>query len=595
MKKLLFLLPLMLPILCYSQFVEDFSDGNFTHQPTWIGMTDKFVVNDENQLQSNATEQGKIALSTRSNVFDDAVWEFWVKIGYNPSGSNYASVYLISDRVDVTKECFGYYVQIGNTKDEISLYRQEGSRKTKIIDGKDKVTNLSAVAVKVRVTRSRDGAFALYRKLEKDDDFVKEGDVVDNKIVGSKYFSILVSNTKTTGKKFFFDDIKVEGKGVADKIPPVWTKLSIEEPNSLLLEFSEEIDFSSATFGVDQGIGSPRKMLPSEDKMSIRLSFEKNFEKHKVYTVTANNIKDLSANLLQNSQKQIGLTDLLAVGDIIINEILPDPHTGKPEYFEIYNTSDKVLELSTVSYGVRKSDGTYTPTAMLPRGTYIFPKKYLAVTPDATTLRQTYSPPSDAHIITVEKWTSLNNHSATLVLAAKTDSTLYDQVTYDTDWHHAMINNPKGVALERINATLPSNDESSWHSAASDVHYGTPGYKNSQQTDIVEDKSIEKIVWTTPSYFSPNNDGIDDICFIHYKTPTQGYTANISIFTPAGQKLTTLADNQLIGKEGFITWDGNTDRGQNVNAGIYVLYFEIINVNTGDKKIEKIPIVVSIR
>lgn len=595
MKKLLLFTLILCSMTTYAQFVDDFSDGNFTHQPTWLGMSDRFVVNAQGQLQSNSTQQERYCLSTRSEAFDDAVWEFWVKMELNPSSRNYVAVYLIADRIDVTKECFGYYVQIGNTKDEISLYRQEGSRKTKIIDGKDKVTDHSPVLVNVRVTRSKDGTFTLYRKLGKEETYVKEGEVVDNKVVGSKYFSLLVSNSKTTGKKYYFDDIKVSGQKVADVVPPVWTTLSIEEPNGLYLGFSEEIDFADATFEVDNDMGRPTEVVPSADKMSVKLAFAQHFAKDKLYTVTASGVKDMAGNPLQQTQKKIGFPSELLVGDIIINEILPDPQKGVPEYFEIYNTSDKVLELSDVSYGVRKSDSTYARAGMLPRGTYIFPKGYLAVSPDATTLRQAYHTPTDAHIITVEKWAALNNSTATLVLAAQTDSILYDQVTYDTKWHHVMINNPKGVALERINATLPSNAPSSWHSAASEVNYGTPGYQNSQQATITTDQPAEKIVWITPPYFSPDNDGIDDVCFIHYKTPTQGYTANITIFTPSGLKLATLADNQLLGKEGFVTWDGTTDRQQNVNAGVYVLYFEIINVNTGDKKVEKIPIVVSVR
>jgi len=48
-----------------------------------------------------------------------------------------------------------------------------------------------------------------------------------------------------------------------------------------------------------------------------------------------------------------------------------------------------------------------------------------------------------------------------------------------------------GVALERINPDVSSNDENNWHSAAESVGFGTPGYKNSQfVSNIITDDNI---------------------------------------------------------------------------------------------------------
>ena len=200
MKKSLIILIILLPFYAFSQINETFSDGNFTQNPVWTGTTENFKVNTIFQLQSQAATTSKSYLSTPSEAFEDAVWEFWVKIAYTTSSSNYASVYLTSDRADVTGDCYGYYVQIGNTNDEISLYRQEGATKTKIIDGTDKLIDVNPVEVRVKVTRDKSGKFTLYRKLPADADFILEGEeAVDNKVQGSKYFGVLYSNSSKPG------------------------------------------------------------------------------------------------------------------------------------------------------------------------------------------------------------------------------------------------------------------------------------------------------------------------------------------------------------------------------------------------------------
>ena len=192
-------------------------------------------------------------------------------------------------------------------------------------------------------------------------------------------------------------------------------------------------------------------------------------------------------------------------------------------------------------------------------------------------------------------WSSLNNEKATLVLCNAAKDTVFDEVTYDVKWHHVLIKNPKGVALERINPDLPVQNADSWHSAASNVNYGTPGYQNSQFRTLETTENTETFVWVEPAAFSPDNDGTDDICVVKFKPETNGYLANALILNAAGVKIRELANNILLQPDGFIVWDGKTDKGLNVNPGIYVLYFEIFNPETASKMAKKLPIAVSYR
>lgn len=599
MRKSVVFLSFFIPFLVFSQntinWKEDFSDGNFTTNPTWSGMSDNFLVNTSFQLQSKAATTSKSYLTTPSEVFENAVWEFWVKINYNPTSSNYASVYIIADRADISNEVYGYYVQIGNTADEISLYVQEGTKKTKIIDGTDGRTNSNPVEVRVKVIRDKDGNFMLYSKLPSETDYYSEGSVQDVKIAGSKYFGLLYSNSSLTGNAYFFDDIVVSGEKFLDIVPPVWTNLTLLEPDKLILTFSEPVDLSSAVFQVDNGVGTPSGVVISSDLYSVQLTFPVSFEKGIIYTVDVLNVKDLAGNPLGNTQKQVGIVEKIDFGDIVINEILFEPAVDVPEYFEIYNTSAKVLDLSKLSFGTRKTDGSYAPSNFFPSKTLLLPRQYLALTLNPDIIRTTYQTPDTANILSVSKWSTLSNTSASFLIANQSGDSIYDEVRYDVKWHHPLIRNTQGVSLEKINPALPSQSPESWHSAASEMHYGTPGYRNSQYRKLVSETSSEKWVWTEPEVFTPDNDGTDDICFIRYKIDAAGFTANVTVFNSVGVKVKQIASNTLLATDGFLTWDGKTDRGLNVNPGIYVLYFEMININSGVKKTEKLPLVVSFR
>ena len=599
MRKSVVFLSFFIPFLVFSQntinWKEDFSDGNFTTNPTWSGMSDNFLVNTSFQLQSKAATTSKSYLTTPSEVFENAVWEFWVKINYNPTSSNYASVYIIADRADISNEVYGYYVQIGNTADEISLYVQEGTKKTKIIDGTDGRTNSNPVEVRVKVIRDKDGNFMLYSKLPSETDYYSEGSVQDVKIAGSKYFGLLYSNSSLTGNAYFFDDIVVSGEKFLDIVPPVWTNLTLLEPDKLILTFSEPVDLSSAVFQVDNGVGTPSGVVISSDLYSVQLTFPVSFEKGIIYTVDVLNVKDLAGNPLGNTQKQVGIVEKIDFGDIVINEILFEPAVDVPEYFEIYNTSAKVLDLSKLSFGTRKTDGSYAPSNFFPFKTLLLPRQYLALTLNPDIIRTTYQTPDTANILSASKWSTLSNTSASFLIANQSGDSIYDEVRYDVKWHHPLIRNTQGVSLEKINPALPSQSPESWHSAASEMHYGTPGYRNSQYREPATETNTEKWVWTEPEVFTPDNDGTDDICFIRYKIDAAGFTANVTVFNSVGVKVKQIASNTLLATDGFLTWDGKTDRGLNVNPGIYVLYFEMININSGVKKTEKLPLVVSFR
>lgn len=592
MKNLGLFLIIILPFFCFGQVNESFLDGNFINNPFWSGTTANFIVNSSLQLQSNAGSTSTSFLFTASEAFVDAEWECWVKINYTTSSSNYSSIYIVSDRNDISEGCNGYYVQIGGTNDEVSLFVQEGTKKTKIIDGADKRTDGNPVELRIKVTRDTDGNMKLYSKLSTELDFLLEGTVQNNIVQESKYFGLLFSNTSTTGSAYYFDDISVTGNKATDYEAPQWTGLEILPPDKLKLDFSEKMDFSNFALSVDKEIGSPTSQNVSDDNMSVILVFNHEFEKGKAYNIEVSGLKDLAGNILLETLRSIGIVEVTEYGDLIINEIMFENPLNSLEYLEIYNTSDKVLDVSGLIFTTRKTDGSLNTGNKIPLETLLFPHQYIAVCENVDSVRNYHQVPAESNIISTS-WSTLNNESATVVLCNAGKDTIFDELMYNVKWHNVLVKNQKGVALEKINPLLPTQSAESWHSAASEVNYGTPGYKNSQFRELNSEINTEKNVWIDPEAFSPDNDGTNDICFIHYSTDSPGYVANLLILTPNGNKVYTLVTNGLLSTEGFFTWNGITDSGKNVNVGIYVLYFEMFNPSTGERKQIKLPIVIS--
>ncbi|MCU0403528.1 MAG: hypothetical protein MUE99_03185, partial [Chitinophagaceae bacterium] len=111
----------------WGQVSDNFSDGNFTSDPLWTGNTTDWIVNTELQLQSNNTvANSNFYLSTANAKATAAQWDFWVRLAFNPSGSNFVDVYLTASNSNITlANTTGYFVRLGDTPDEVSLYRKD--------------------------------------------------------------------------------------------------------------------------------------------------------------------------------------------------------------------------------------------------------------------------------------------------------------------------------------------------------------------------------------------------------------------------------------------------------------------------------------
>ena len=128
-----FIIILLVNFQLYGQFSDNFDQGNFD---TWQGDSNKFEINNDNQLQLNDTEAGQSALYHNVTFTDSLIWNFDIKLRFSPSGGNNAKVLLAVDNPDLSK-ANGYILRLGQSgsDDAIDLIQLINGTETLIASG----------------------------------------------------------------------------------------------------------------------------------------------------------------------------------------------------------------------------------------------------------------------------------------------------------------------------------------------------------------------------------------------------------------------------------------------------------------------------
>lgn len=839
---------ILTPFIIFSQFQDDFSDGDFTINPVWQGDTDSFEVQN-NRLHLNApANSSESYLVTNSNGAVSGEWEFNVELAFNPSSSNKAQVYLMSDSSNLKGNLHGYFVMIGNTDDEISLYKQSNSSKTKIINGIDGYTNVDTVRVKVKVTRDAFGTFELFADTSAaQNNYISQGSVFDDTYLSSSYFGVFCDYTSTRSDKFWFDDFNVNTQVFIDIVPPSLVNYSITSLNEITLNFSENLDslfaiqqvnytlnntnnplnvnylndivnvgfaqnfinntnyslhilakdlsgnnldttvtftindntpyqaaiiteiyadespsfgmpayefleiknntndtlfmldwqiadasdtaqipndyllvneylilcktlaFTDyATFGKTIAVSSFPSLNNSGDELKLlnkynniidsvsynntwyrtEIDYLGNLKKDggyslerialanpcsnfynwfpsidtlgatpgnensvinyvfpptqieilevfidndstlivhftdeipfitsqncnvtdnvveqvyslsgsnqlyvllqdkiefgQTYTISFSNLIDCYGNNINDFNKEFYRYETPTTEDLVINEILFNPKTGGSDYIEIYNKSNKAINLE--GFQILEYD-VFEPTEITDSiviGQFtIGPQSYLVLSEDTEYVKLNY-------IVENPNWLHENNlpnfnDDQSIVVFRLPNSETIDSLIYNKSWHFELIDVQDGVSLERIDANIETNNRGNWHSAAKTYGYGTPTAINSQvfESNLDEKTSVE------PEVFTPNEDGFDDFCLIHYNNGNIGEVATIRIFDPLGRETKLIAQNHSLGATNTWKWNGTNNNFEKADVGIYIVLFEIFDLNGKTHRIKK--------
>ena len=376
-----------------------------------------------------------------------------------------------------------------------------------------------------------------------------------------------------------------------DNTPPHLLRVSVLATDSIRLFFSEPLDSITLvnvnTYSIDNSIGIPISVRPiSTDFSKCDLKLPSSIVAGITYNVTANTeITDCVGNQLSTpNTAPFALPEAAMPNDVVINEVLYDPNANGVDFLEIYNRSQKVIDLKNLLWCTQDTiANTLTDfNVIAPEGYLLFPKQYLVLSTSGVTVQQQYPVPTNLDLCLDMPHVPAMNVSGDIVVLADTGFHIIDRLVYLPSWQFALLQNTKGVSLERIDFDRPTQDQTNWHSASETSGFATPTQQNSEYNPGGVDDGAVSI---TEQIFSPDGDGYNDVLNIDYNFTDPGYVANVTIYDSRGRQVKILEHQVSLGTgQGTFSWDGTMDDRTKARVGAYVIYFEAF---TTDGKVKK--------
>lgn len=303
----------------------------------------------------------------------------------------------------------------------------------------------------------------------------------------------------------------------------------------------------------------------------------------------------------QDGEAALSEADSLAAlipsfGGVVLNEVMFDPATGESRYVELFNRTDTAFGLRNWALGIRQEEGwkyykITDDTAVLEAGAYMaWAKEARKVALSASACRE--------NIFTAKTFPTLDNKEGYLRLVwlppkgdtLHRDTVPIDEILYSERSHHWLLNDTKGVALERLRAEVSGLLPENWMSAAETSGFATPGCGNSHSYPATQERQEDYFVFTPP-LVTPNNDGVNDFTVLTWDNRLDGFVCSMAVYDERGRKVHQLCNKKLLGTGGSLRYDAVDDGGRVLRAGIYAVLVELLRP---DGKIKRLRYVLAV-
>ena len=317
---------------------------------------------------------------------------------------------------------------------------------------------------------------------------------------------------------------------------------------------------------------------------SMQIVLPSALEKSKEFVLQLDGIQDCWLNSY-SMEATFANTETPDKNDIVINEILFNPNSDGADFIELYNNSEKWINLKDLAlFSLEK--GLLSSPKVIQQNRILKPHEYVFLTPSISSQEKIYPNTNKLHGIQIPIPT-MNNDSGTVILMC--NKQLIDKVSYEEGWHFPFLNNREGKSLELLSVSLPSNEKQNWYTASENEHFATPGAKNSHQMHGLD---VTDFKLSSPT-ISPDNDGFEDLVEISFSTTSPNTSASLTIYTMQGVEIKKIINNQLVSNSVNVSWDGLDNKKQQLPIGIYILHLETIELKTGKISAKNLPIVVA--
>jgi hypothetical protein len=575
MKTLFIALALLFPFLVWNQVIDDFSDGDFTANPIWNGTNSTYIVNTGKELQLSNSVAASSYLSTPHGLstLDNKQWELLVRQTFAPSSSNFGRVYLTSSSADLSTNPDGFYLQFGEAgaTDAVRLFKIVSGVSTQICASPDGQIAAS-FTTRVKVVRDNTGLWKLFVDASGGTNYGTPYTGTDVTALVGTHFGVFQTYTASNASKFYYDDIYI-GDEIIDTQAPSLISSSVITNSQIDLLFSEPVGgttlLQTSNYIINPAIPVSNVSVDGTNGALLHLLLGTALTNGQNYTITISSIEDVfgntATNLSGNFTYLVGETAVK--GDLLISEMMvdPSPMIGLPEleFIEIYNKSNKYIDLSGWKLGDQSGDGTISSG-------FINPGQYKV-------LCATANIPSFPGSIGVTSFPSYNNSNDEVVLKDNIGM-LIDKVSYTDDWYQDPIKQNGGYTLELINPNDPCSDASNWI-ASNNPNGGTPGTQNSvyNSTPDTQIPHITSLIALNPNYLEVHfSEGMDSSSLVNATLATNPNLTVQSISVAASfsnQAIVTFNENLTLSQHYTLSYGPVSDCWLNATtlSGDFVL------------------------
>lgn len=365
-----------------------------------------------------------------------------------------------------------------------------------------------------------------------------------------------------------------------DTLTPKVVGWGIPDDTTLVLLFNKSLHpLRSLKTDCFQLFGHTIDTLVSTPPFSnVSLTVSPNFVPDEMTNLFVNNIQCISGMYMADTLLSMLVPQALSEHAVVVNEVMYEVRE-QPEWIELYNRSKHAVSLGHLYLSVRGSDGEIKLKQPLSSDHLVLlPETFAVVARDFAFLNNRLSRLHDAILLNYNL-PALPDVGACVVLTDSAKNVI-DEVCYDPQWHHPLLEETHDISLERVSPDLEGNDAANWHTASLATGGSTPGERNSQYEDVANNPTDDSFGFSLEyDTFSPDADGYRDELLIHYNMPDHGFVLNADIFSPEGHFLAPWIRNSALGTEGTLNWNGKDSNGTVFRTGVYVIVCEVISTS----------------
>ena len=361
-----------------------------------------------------------------------------------------------------------------------------------------------------------------------------------------------------------------------DTDAPSFDQLIATPPNYLEIYFDEGMDslsLANTIIAINPTLTIQNKYVLEAHPTMMILEFVENIQASQTYTIDIQNAADCWLNTA-TLIGEFALPENALAGDVVINEILFNPINGGTDWVEVYNVSDKLIDLFGWEMANFDND-TIDNHALINEHFLLYPNEYAVISEDSAQILQQFGAAIPGTFIQ-SNLPTYSNDLGTVYLISNNNA-MMDEVTYDADWHFQLLDDEDGKSLERIDPSGDANSSSNWHTAAEALGFGTPGRENSQYYPAIFNGEFSY----TSETMSPDNDGYEDVLQVNYQMTEPGLVGTFNVYDDRGRLIAEVIQSELLGIDGTFVWKGLTDDLTKASIGTYVGVFTAYNVNGG--------------